>query len=147
MATRPSAAALIAARSGASVIIADENPAFAASLAGAAARVEDMPADQWAAGVVSELAALPVPPLCADVLAWKQSGFQTISPTVLSLVSRVEAIELKPVSPRLLAPYARGADASLLARTKPLEQKVAENEFMLGQTDWEQVLETLGVPE
>jgi hypothetical protein len=96
---------------------------------------------------LSELAALPVPPLCADVLAWKQTGFQTISPSVLSLVARVEAIELKPVSPRLLAPYAHGADAGTLARTKPLESKVTENEFILGQTDWQQVLETLGVPE
>jgi hypothetical protein len=96
---------------------------------------------------LNELAALPVPPLCADVLAFKQTGFQAISPTVLSLVARVEAIELKPVSPRLLARYARGADARLLARTKPLELKVAENDFMLGQTDWQQVLETLGLPE
>jgi hypothetical protein len=96
---------------------------------------------------LTELAALPVPPLCADVLAWKLTGFRTITPTVLSLVARVEAIELKPVSPRLLAPYARGADAGILARTKPLETKLAENEFMLGQTDWLQVLETLGLPE
>jgi hypothetical protein len=104
-------------------------------------------AAQTYARSLSELAALPVPPLCTDVLAWKQTGFQTISPTVLSLVARVEAIELKPVSPRSLAPYAHGADARLLARTKPLEMKVAENEFMLGQTDWQQLLETLGVPE
>jgi hypothetical protein len=96
---------------------------------------------------LSELASLPVPPLCADVLAWKQTGFLTISPTVRSLVARVEAIELKPVSPRSLAPYAHGADARLLARTKPLEMKLAENEFILGQVDWQQVLETLGVPE
>jgi hypothetical protein len=96
---------------------------------------------------LNELAALPVPPLCADVLAWKQTGFRTISPTVQSLVTRVEAIELKPVSPRLLARYAHGADVGILARTKPLEMKLAENEFMLGQTDWLQVLETLGMPE
>jgi hypothetical protein len=104
-------------------------------------------AAQTYARSLSELAALPVPPLCSDVLSWKQTGFQTISPAVLSLVNRVEAIELKPVSTRSLAPYAHGADASLLARTKPLEQKLAENEFVLGQTDWIQVLETLGLNE
>jgi hypothetical protein len=104
-------------------------------------------AAQTYAKSLSELAALPVPPLCSDVLAWKQTGFQTISPAVVSLVNRVESIELKPVSTRSLAPYAHGADASLLARTKPLEQKLAENEFVLGQTDWIQLLETLGLNE
>ena len=96
---------------------------------------------------LTELATLPIPPLCADVLSWKQSGFRTISPAVLSLVDRVEAIELKPVSARSLSPYAHGADASLLARTKPLEQKLAENEFVLGQSDWILLLETLGLNE
>jgi hypothetical protein len=96
---------------------------------------------------LSELASLSLPHLCSDVLSWKATGFQTISPAVLSLVGRVEAIELNTVSTRLLAPYERGADASLLARTKPLEKKVAENEFVVGQQDWVQLLETLGLNE
>jgi hypothetical protein len=96
---------------------------------------------------LSELAGLPLPHLCSDVLSWKQTGFQTISPGVLSLVGRVEAIEPRPISTRLLAPYERGADAGILARTKPLEAKVAENEFVVGQSDWIQVLQTLGLNE
>jgi hypothetical protein len=96
---------------------------------------------------LNELASLALPHLCSDVLAWKQSGFQTISPAVLSLVGRVEAIELNTVSTRLLAPYEHGSDASILARTKPLEKKVAENEFVVGQSDWIQLLETLGLNE
>jgi hypothetical protein len=96
---------------------------------------------------LNELAGLSMPHLCSDVLSWKQSGFQTIPPAVLSLVARVEAIEPKPVSPRLLAPYERGGDAGIVARTKPLEKKVAENEFVVGQTDWIQVLQTLGLNE
>jgi hypothetical protein len=59
----------------------------------------------------------------------------------------VEGIEPKTIPPRLLAPYERGADASILARTKRLETKLAENEFMVGQTDWIQVLGTLGLNE
>jgi hypothetical protein len=59
----------------------------------------------------------------------------------------VDAIELKPVPARSLAPYERGADAGVLARTKPLEMKLAEQEFVIGQTDWIQVLGTLGLNE
>jgi hypothetical protein len=96
---------------------------------------------------LNELAGLPLPHLCSDVLSWKQSGFRTIPPAVLTLVGRVEAIEPKPVSTRVLAPYVRGADAGILARTKPLERKLAENEFVVGQSDWIQVLQTLGLNE
>jgi hypothetical protein len=96
---------------------------------------------------LNELASLPMPALCSDVLSWKQSGFKTISPAVLSLVARVEAIEPKAVPTRLLAPYERGADAGILARTRPLEKRVAENEFIVGQSDWIQVLQTLGLNE
>jgi hypothetical protein len=96
---------------------------------------------------LSELAVLPMPNLCADVLSWKQTGFQTISAAVVSLVDRVDAIELKPVPARSLAPYERGADAGVLARTKPLEMKLAEQEFVVGQTDWIRVLGTLGLNE
>jgi hypothetical protein len=96
---------------------------------------------------LNELATLPMPTLCADVLSWKQTGFQTISPAVLSLVARVEAIQLKPLPARSLAPYERGGDAGVLARTKPLETKLEEDEFVVGQTDWIQLLGTLGLNE
>jgi hypothetical protein len=96
---------------------------------------------------LSELAGVPLPHLCSDVLLWKASGFQTISPAVLSLVGRVEAIELKPVSTRLLAPYERGGDAAIVARTKRLETRLSENEFVVGYSDWLQLLQTLGLNE
>jgi hypothetical protein len=92
-----------------------------------------------------ELATVPLPALCADVRSWKATGFQVISPAVLHLVIRVEGIEPRTIPPRLLAPYEHGADASILARTKRLETRIAENEFMVGQTDWIQVLKTLGL--
>jgi hypothetical protein len=94
-----------------------------------------------------ELATLPLPPLCEDVRAWKATGFQTMPPRTASLAARVDAIEPTPIPPRLLAPYARGGDTGVLTRTKALETKVAESEFILGQTDWIHVLETLGLQE
>jgi len=94
-----------------------------------------------------EFSALPLPNLCADVRAWKASGFQVVPATTLSLDRRAEAIELNPVPPRLLHPYATGSDASVLARTMQLETKIEENEFSKGQTDWIQVLDTLGLPQ
>jgi sarcosine oxidase subunit alpha len=53
------AAALVAGRAGARVVVADEHPAFAASLAGAPAQIGHAPAEHWAAEVVDELASLP----------------------------------------------------------------------------------------
>ena len=94
-----------------------------------------------------ELATLPLPPLCEDVRAWKATGFQTMPPRTASLAARVDAIEPRPIPPRLLAPFERGADAVILARTKALETTIAENEFVLGQADWIHVLETLGLQE
>ena len=94
-----------------------------------------------------ELATLPLPPLCADVAAWKASGFQTIPPSALRAVEHAESIHPKPVSARLLAPFMRGADKSTLARAARLERKVGESEFELGQDDWFEVLDTLALPQ
>jgi hypothetical protein len=94
-----------------------------------------------------ELSTLQVPDLCADVRAWTASGFRTIPPNVAQLDRRLEAIEGESVPLKLLAPFERGSDASVAARTRKLEVKLAEDEFMVGQTDWLEVLETLGLPE
>jgi hypothetical protein len=94
-----------------------------------------------------ELATLPLPPLCEDIRAWKATGFQTMPARTASLAARVDAIEPRPIPPRLLAPFERGADASILARAKALETTISENEFSLGQADWIHVLETLGLQE
>lgn len=52
-------AALVAARAGARVVLADEHPQFGASLAGSAQTVSDRPAERWAADIVGEIAAMP----------------------------------------------------------------------------------------
>jgi len=94
-----------------------------------------------------ELATLPLPSLCVDVRSWKATGFQTVPATIVALVDRVEAIEPKTIPSRLLAPYERGADAGIVARTTRLETKLEENEFLVGQLDWVKLLETLGLNE
>jgi hypothetical protein len=96
---------------------------------------------------LSSLASLEAPPLCQDVLAWKLSGFQTIPASALSLVRRVEAIEPEPVPPRLLAPFERGGDASVLRRALQLERRITEQEFLVGQQDWFALFETLGLQQ
>jgi hypothetical protein len=94
-----------------------------------------------------ELSTLPLPDLCSDVRAWTASGFQTVPPNVAALDKRLEAIEGESIPMKLLTPYERGSDASLAARTRRLEVKLAENEFMVGQTDLIEVTQTLGLPE
>jgi len=94
-----------------------------------------------------ELATLPLPPLCADIAAWKASGFQTIPPSASSTVEHAESIKPKPVSVRLLGRFASAADKRALALATRLEQRVGESEFELGQDDWFEVLGTLAVPQ
>ena len=99
------------------------------------------------AASLHELSTLAVPDLCTDVRAWTASRFQTVPAGVSALDKRVEAIEGESIPRKLLAPFERGSDASLAARTRGLEIKLAENEFMVGQTDLIEVTETLGLPE
>src|SRR5437667_429320 len=82
-----------------------------------------------------ELSTLPVPDLCADVRAWTANGFHTVPANVAQLDRRLEAIEGESVPQKLLAPFERGSDAGVAARTRGLEVKLAETEFMVGQTD------------
>ncbi len=92
-----------------------------------------------------DLSTLPVPDLCTDVRSWTASGFNVIPADVAQLDRRLEAIEGESVPPKLLAPFERGSDASVAARTRSLELKLAETEFMVGQTDWIEVTQTLGL--
>ena len=92
-----------------------------------------------------ELSTLPLPDLCGDVRAWAASRFQAIPASTTQLDRRLEAIEGETIPRKLLAPYERGGDASVVARTRSLEVKLAEEEFVVGQTDWDQVQETLAL--
>ncbi len=100
---------------------------------------------QHYATTLHELATLPMPDLCKDLRAWKATGFQTIPPNVIQADHHAEAIEGKSIPSRLLAPYVQSSDKGVFARTKQLETKLAETEFMVGQTDWILVKATLAV--
>jgi len=96
---------------------------------------------------LSEMAALPMPNLCQVIAAWKASGFQVVPPSATNLVRHAEAIELNKVPRRMLAPFERGTDASIFARTLRLQAKIAEAEFVNGVHDTFQLLDTLALNE
>jgi hypothetical protein len=95
---------------------------------------------------LTALATIPLPDLCGDVRAWKASAFTTVPPHVLQLVRRVESLEVPEIPWKLLVPYMRGDDARRVVYIKRAERKIAEAEFVKGQSDWYQVLKTLGLP-
>jgi hypothetical protein len=95
---------------------------------------------------LTALATIPLPDLCGDVRAWTASGFKSIPPHVVELVERVESLELPDIPWRLLRPYLVPADARLVAYIKRALRKIGEAEFTLGQNDWYQLLDTLGLP-
>jgi hypothetical protein len=95
---------------------------------------------------LTALATIPLPDLCSDVRAWTASGFKTIAPHVLELDRHVEGLELRVVPWKLVAPLVRGRDARLVAYIKHAERKIGEAEFVLGQADWYEVLQTLELP-
>jgi len=92
-----------------------------------------------------ELATLALPDLCGDVRAWTASGFKTVPAATTSLDRRAEGIETKTIPPRLLAPYEQPADRGILARTTRLETKLLQTETVVGFSDWDLVLGTLGL--
>jgi hypothetical protein len=92
-----------------------------------------------------EMTALPIPDLCGDVRAWAAGGFKAVPATTEQYVRRVEAIEVKEVPRRLLAPYVQPADRGLRARDERLATKFEELEFQRGQDDWNTLLETLAL--
>jgi len=98
------------------------------------------------ATTLSGLATIRRPDLCADIHAWTASGFTTIPQDVIELDHHVESLELPEIPWNLATPYLRGRDVVLVAYIKRAERKVAEAEFTLGQKDWYQVCETVGLP-
>jgi hypothetical protein len=92
-----------------------------------------------------EMTRLPIPDLCGDVRAWAAGGFKAVPAGVEQYDRRVEAIEIKEIPHRLLAPYVQPADRSLVAQTERLNTRFEELEFMRGQDDWNALLEVLAL--
>ena len=94
---------------------------------------------------LTELATLRMPDLCTDVRAWTASGFTTVPQDVLEIDHHVEPLELPEIPWNLVTPYVRPGETGLVSYIKRAETKVAEAEFVKGQKDWYQVIETLGL--
>jgi hypothetical protein len=92
-----------------------------------------------------EMTLIPIPDLCGDVRSWIAGGFKAVSPTTQQFVRRVEAIEVKEVPRRLLAPFVQPADRGLRARDERLATQFEELEFKRGQDDWNALLEVLAL--
>ena len=97
------------------------------------------------ASSLSGLSKVRLPDLCADVRAWTASGFETVPPDVLELDRQVEPLQLPEIPWNVVARDERGGDAGLVRHIEHAETKLAEAEFVLGQKDWYQVLETVGL--
>ncbi len=102
-------------------------------------------AAQTYARSLHELSTLVLPDLCADVRTWSAGGFRTLPATTTSFDRHVEAIEGHTIAPRLLAPYERPGDRSIVERTTQLETKLEHIETVTGFNDWDTLLETLGL--
>ena len=85
------------------------------------------------------------PDLCADVRAWTASGFETVPSDALELNRQLEPLQLPEIPWSVVARDERGGDAGLVRYIQHAETKLAEAEFVLGQKDWYQVLETVGL--
>jgi hypothetical protein len=92
-----------------------------------------------------EMIALQVPNLCGDVRTWSAGGFKAAPASTEQFDRHVEAIEVKEVPQRLLAPYEQGSDRGLAERVAHLATRYSELEFEHGQSDWNALLEVLAL--
>ncbi len=92
------------------------------------------------------LASIPLPDLCTDIRTWAAGGFASVPPRIVQLNDRVERLEVPEVPWALVTRYVQGGDATLLAYIRRAERKTTEAEFTIGQRDWYQVLQTVGLP-
>jgi hypothetical protein len=97
------------------------------------------------ASSLSGLSEVRLPDICADVRAWTASGFETVPSDALELNRQLEPLQLPEIPWSVVARDERGGDASLVRYIEHAETKLAEAEFVLGQKDWYQVLETVGL--
>jgi len=92
-----------------------------------------------------EMIALEVPDICGDVRTWAAGGFATAPADTQQFDDHVESINVEIPSPRILAPYTRASDRSLLKRVERLLLRFEELEFTVGQRFWNTLLETLAL--
>lgn len=91
---------------------------------------------------------LGIPDICADVAAWAGSGYRTLAAATVAFDKGFEAfsLEAEEVKLRLLRPYESATEASLLRRTKQLEEPLAEFEAE-AVSDYSKILNALKLPQ
>jgi hypothetical protein len=91
---------------------------------------------------------LALPNICGDVGAWASSGFRTLPAGTVAFDKGVEtfSLEAEEVKLRLLRPYESATEASLLRRTKQLEEPLAEFEAE-AVSDYTKILDSLKLPQ
>ncbi len=94
---------------------------------------------------LNEMVALKVPPLCADVRAWAATGYQSVPASTAQFDAHVEAIDVEIPSPKLAGPYLVPSDRGLVPKLERLIHRFDELEFVVGQNDWNVLLETLAL--
>ena len=96
---------------------------------------------------LDEMLALQVPDICSDVRAWTASGYQRVPISTLQFDRHVEAIDVEIPSPKQAEPYLTVSDRGLVPKLERLITRFEELEFTTGQRYWNQLLETLAVPQ
>lgn len=94
---------------------------------------------------LTEMTKLAVPPLCSDVRTWAAGGYGAVPADVTQYAKHAEAIEVKQIPHRLLAPFLQGSDRGLAARDEQLNTRFEELEFQHGQDQWNRLLEVLSL--
>jgi hypothetical protein len=92
-----------------------------------------------------EMVALQVPDLCGDVRAWIADGFKAVPDDTRQFDRHAEAIEVKEVPRQLLAPYEQPSEKALVAHVGHLATRYSELEFSRGESQWNTLLEVLGL--
>lgn len=95
------------------------------------------------AATLKQLAALPEPAVCAEIRAWRASGYATVPAHALSFDRLTEALVPYVLPVSLLHPYLTAADRPVESRTQALEKKLLDTETLIGGTTWYDVLEVL----
>jgi hypothetical protein len=91
------------------------------------------------------LAGLAPPHLCADIRAWKLTGFQSLPPTTVSFDAKfLPAWVAIGELPRALKAYETSAEASLLARSNTIEGELTEGEARAVES-WGKIMNELEI--
>jgi hypothetical protein len=91
------------------------------------------------------LADLAPPDLCADIRAWKLSGFQTLPATTVSFDAKfLPAWVAIGELPRALKAYENSAEASVLARSNAIEVELTDGEARAVES-WGKIMNELEI--